>query len=79
MWCPTTLWHLVAELLMVWAPPENREAVAPTAEAVRKALDLMETSLPMAHHESAGQVGWLLLSVSWKREATMRNQVWQVQ
>ncbi|KAM5224014.1 olfactory receptor 8K3-like [Hipposideros larvatus] len=79
MWPPTVLWHLVAELLMAWAPPEDWEAVEPTPEAVREALGHMEMSIPMAHRELAGQVARLLLSVLRKQVVTGRDQRQQMQ
>lgn len=43
------------------------------------ALYGMETSIPMAHHESARQVAWLLLSVLQKQVVTTRDQMRQAQ
>lgn len=44
-------------------PSRGLEAVEPTPEAVRKALELMEMNIPKAHSESVGWVAWLLLSI----------------
>lgn len=79
MWPLMTFWYPVAVFLTEWTPHEDWEAVEPTPQAIRKALDLMEMNIPKAHCEPAGRVAWLSLSVLQKQEVTICDQMQQMQ
>ncbi|XP_074197837.1 uncharacterized protein LOC123614968 isoform X2 [Camelus bactrianus] len=78
-WPPTSVWYPVAAYLLTWAQPEDWDTLAPQPDDIRRALELLENNVPLAHREAAGRVAWMFLSVLRHASQDMRDLQMQVE